>query len=144
VSGAPQPVFDAASPRIRSHIFRITGDRTAEESAIVAPNLTVHVSRAGCAHFSLIYSFEVPSEQPITDSRAWLRIASGLMRRVAEAETAGFASTLAASLEKQVTADSYRYGDPIVITEGYASAELDVIATKESRATVRVSYQVVL
>jgi hypothetical protein len=33
VSGEPEPVLDAASPMIHSHIFRITGPRTAEESA---------------------------------------------------------------------------------------------------------------
>ena len=48
VSGEPQPVLDAASPMIHSHVFAITGVRTAEESAVLEPDLPIHVSRAGC------------------------------------------------------------------------------------------------
>jgi hypothetical protein len=144
VSGEPQPVLDAASPMIHSHVFRITGPRTAEESADLEPDLMVHVSRAGCAHFSLLYSFDIAAPAPITDSRAWLRIASEVMRRIAKAETAGFASVLASALEAQERAGAYRFREPITITEGYASAELDVVSHEQGRATVRVSYQVVL
>jgi hypothetical protein len=144
VSGEPEPVLDAASPMIHSHVFAITGVRTAEESAVLEPNLPIHVSRAGCAHFSLVYSFSLAARAPLGDSRAWLREASGVMRRIARAETAGFASTLAAALEKQARARSYRYGDPIVITEGYASAVLEVSADSEKTRSVRVAYQVVL
>ena len=144
VSGEPAPVLDAASPLIHSHVFAITGVRTAEESAVLEPDLPIHVSRAGCAHFSLVYSFSLAVRTPLGDSRTWLREASGVMRRVARAETAGFASTLAAALEKQARARSYRYGDPIVITEGYASAALEVSADSEKTRSVRVAYQVVL
>ena len=142
-SGEPEPVLDAASPRIHSHVFKITGPRTAEESAVLEPDLTVHVSRAGCAHFSLMYSFDIAAGAPLTDSRAWLRIASGVMRRIAKADT-GFASVLASALESQERAGAYRFREPITITEGYASAELDVVSGEQGRATVRVSYQVVL
>ena len=144
VSGEPQPVLDAASPMIHSHVFAITGVRTAEESAVLEPDLPIHVSRAGCAHFSLVYSFSLAVRAPLADSRTWLREASGVMRRIARAETAGFASTLAAALENQAKARSYRYGDPIVITEGYASAVLEVSADSEKTRSVRVAYQVVL
>ena len=144
VSGEPAPVLDAASPLIHSHVFAITGVRTAEESAVLEPDLPIHVSRAGCAHFSLVYSFSLAVRAPLGDSRTWLREASGVMRRIARAETAGFASTLAAALEKQARARSYRYGDPIVITEGYASAVLEVSADGEKTRSVRVAYQVVL
>ena len=144
VSGEPEPVLDAASPRIHSHVFKITGPRTAEESAVLEPDLTVHVSRAGCAHFSLLYSFDIAAPAPVTDSRAWLRIASRVMRRIAKAETAGFASVLASALESQERAGVYRFRDAITITEGYASAELDIVSGEQGRATVRVSYQVVL
>jgi len=144
VSGEPEPVLNAASPSIHSHVFRITGSRTAEESAVLDPDLTIHVRRAGCAHFSLLYSFDIAARAPLTDSRAWLRIASELMRRIAKAETAGFASVLASALEAQERAGAYRFGEPITITEGYASAELDVVSRDEGHATVRVSYQVVL
>jgi hypothetical protein len=143
-SGEPQPVLDATSPRIHSHVFTITGPRTAEESAVLEPDLTVHVSRAGCAHFSLLYSFDIAAPAPVTDSRAWLRIASGVMRRIAKAETAGFASVLASALESQERAGAYRFREAITITKGYASAELDVVSGEQGRATVRVSYQVVL
>jgi hypothetical protein len=145
VSGEPQPVLSAASPLISSHVFTITGDRTAEESAVLQPNLTIRVSRAGCAHYSLVYSFSVATRAPLANSRAWLREASGVMRRLARAETAGFAATLADALEKQQKASSYRYGDPIVITEGYASAVLEVATNSQTGLTdIRVSYQVVL
>ena len=143
-SAEPEPVLDAASAGIHSHIFKITGPRTAEESAVLAPNLTVHVSRAGCAHFSLLYSFDIAARAPLTDSRAWLRIAGEVMRRIAKAETAGFASVLASALEAQERAGPYRFREPITITEGYASAELDVVGGEQGRAMVRVSYQVVL
>ena len=144
VSGEPGPVLDAANSRIHSHVFKITGPRTAEESAVIEPDLMVHVSRAGCAHFSLVYSFDITAPAPLTDSRAWLRIASGVMRRIEKAETAGFASVLASALEEQDRAGAYRFREPITITEGYASAELDVVSGEHGRATVRVSYQVVL
>ena len=144
VSGEPEPVLDAASPMIHSHVFRITGPRAAEESAVLDPDLTIHVSRAGCAHFSLLYSFDVAAPAPVTDSLAWLRIASGIMRRIAKAETAGFAAVLASALESQERAGAYRFREAITITEGYASAELDVVSGEQGRATVRVSYQVVL
>jgi hypothetical protein len=144
VSGEPEPVLDAASPIIHSHVFRITGPRTAEESAVLEPDLTIHVSRAGCAHFSLLYSFDITAPAPVSDSRAWLRIASGIMRRIAKAETAGFASVLASALESQERAGAYRFREAITITERYASAELDVVSGEQGRATVRVSYQVVL
>src|SRR6476660_5117355 len=104
VSGEPAPVLDAASPLIHSHVFAITGVRTAEESAVLEPALPIHVSRAGCAHFSLVYSFSLAAPAPLGDSRTWLREASAVMRRIARAETAGFASTLAAALEKQARA----------------------------------------
>jgi hypothetical protein len=144
VSGEPEPVLDAASTMIHSHVFRITGPRTAEESAVLEPDLTIHVSRAGCAHFSLLYSFDIAAPAPVTDSLAWLRIASGIMRRIAKAETAGFASVLAGALESQERAGAYRFREAITITEGYASAELDVVSGEQGRATVRVSYQVLL
>ena len=144
MSGEPEPVLDAASPMIHSHVFRITGPRTAEESAVLDPDLRIHVSRAGCAHFSLLYSFDVAAPAPVTGSLAWLRIASGIMRRIAKAETAGFASVLASALESQERAGAYRFREAITITEGYASAELDVVSGEQGRATVRVSYQVVL
>src|SRR5262245_26267840 len=145
VSGEPQPVLNAASPLISSHVFTITGDRTAEESAVLQPDLTIHVSRAGCAHYGLVYSFSVATRAPLSDSRAWLREASGVLRRIARAETAGFAATLADALDRQEKANPYRYGDPIVITEGYASAVLDAAAnTKTGLTDIRVSYQVVL
>jgi len=144
VSGEPAPVLDAASPLIHSHVFAITGVRTAEESAVLEPDLPIHVSRAGCAHFSLQYSFDIAARAPLTDSRAWLRIAREVMRRIAKAETAGFASVLASALEAQERAGAYRFRQPITITEGYASAELDVVRGEQGHATVRVSYQVVL
>jgi hypothetical protein len=145
VSGEPQPVLNAASPLISSHLFTVTGDRTAEESAVLRPNLTIHVSRSGCAHYSLVYSFSVAVRAPLADSRAWLREATGVLRRIARAETAAFAATLADALDKQAKAGTYRYGDAIVITEGYASAVLEVVSDSDkSHATVRVAYQVVL
>jgi hypothetical protein len=145
VSGEPQPVLNAASPLISSHVFTITGDRTAEESAVLKPNLTIHVSRAGCAHYSLVYSFSMATGAPLTDSRAWLRDTSSVLRRIARAETAAFAATLADALDKQAKAGPYHYGDAIVITEGYASAVLQVDSGGDkSHATVRVAYQVVL
>jgi len=144
VSGEPQAVLNAASPRVHSHSFTITGTRTAEESAVIEPDLRVHIARAGCAHFSLVYSFDVAVEHPLTDSQSWLRVASWLMRRVSQAETAGFASTLSAALEKQALAGRYTMGDEIAITEGYASASLDLVAGAEGKVTVRVTYGVVL
>ena len=45
-SGEPEPVLDAASPRIHSHVFRSQAHVLAEESAVLEPDLTVHVSRA--------------------------------------------------------------------------------------------------
>ena len=144
VSGEPAPVLNATSPRVHSHTFTITGPRTAEESAVIEPDLRVHIARAGCAHFSLVYSFDAAVEHPVTDSQAWLRVASGLMRRVSQAETAGFASTLAAALEKQALAGRYTMGDEIAITQGYASASLDLVAGDEGKVTIRVTYGVVL
>lgn len=144
VSGEPQPVLNAASPLIHGHAFTITGTRTAEESAVLDPDLAIHVSRAGCAHYSLVYSFSIATRVPRSDTGAWLREASEVMRRIARAETTGFAATLAAALERQAKTGSYLYGTPIDITPGYASAVLEVAADSHERTAVRVSYQVAL